>query len=264
MANTAWTGVGAAGCDASPSAAPVLAGDPAAYSALTYTLTLTNYVTYADPAVVVEVYTGGVLAVPNSSVTDHADGTFTFAAPAAGSHEIRVQVQDFGDLVSPLATKALSTSLFGGTYRYWRFTSWQGAASDWFMVGDLRLYTSAGATGTAYPADLQNASTPAPYVATALTNYNGQYKEWKAFDNTSTTFYWAITTVAPLSDWLTIDLGAPQTIRSFKLTAGNSANYAPTQMQILGSPTGAFAGEETSLGTFTFPGSTAFEVNTIG
>ena len=247
------------------SVTPTLTGDSAATVGQTYTLTVSNHATYDDPAYSVEVYTGSTRVVQNSDVTDNGDGTLTFTAPAAGTHEIRVRCQDFGDLQSEIATKSLTSAAFGGNFRYWKITGVTCSQGNWWMLANWRMYTATGQSGTAYPGNMTTNALPTPYVAATNNNYNSSYHEWKAFDsNTTNTFYWTIGSSNGPADWISIDLGAAVDVKSMTITAGNGATYAPTGFELYGSSTGAFSGEETLVHTASGLPSVAGQVTNIG
>ena len=242
------------------SVTPTLTGDSSTSSALTYVLTVSNHATYDDPAYFVEVYTGTTKVVDNDDVIDNLDGTLSFTAPAAGTHEIRVRCQDFGDLQSEIATKALTTAAFGGTYRYWRVANFAGNPTN-MGIKNIRFYSAAGQTGTAYPTNMTSGTAPTPFVATASYYYTPSgdtYAPWKAFDsNPSQTWVWMLghsgTQLA--SDWVQIDLGSATSISS--LTVGGWYSNQPSSFQILASSTGAFSGEETTIATVTTTGNSS-------
>ena len=244
---------------------PTLTGDSSAIGGGNYTLTVSNHAIYDDPAYFVEVYTGSTKVVDNDDVTNNGDGTFTFTAPAAGSHEIRVRAQDFGDLQSEIATKALTTTAFGGNFRYWKLTGVTCTQGNWWMLANMRLFDATGQGGNAYPANMTSDTTPTPYVTDTNNVYNAGYPAWKAFDsNTTNSFYWAIGSTNGPADWLTVDLGSAYDIKSMTITAGNNATYAPTGFELYASATGVFGGEETLIYTATGLPNVAGQVTNIG
>ena len=244
---------------------PTLTGSATGDELLSYTFTVSNHATYDDPAYFVEVYTGVTKVVDNDDVTDNLDGTLTFTAPATGTHEIRVRCQDFGDLQSEIATKALTTVAFGDNFRYWKITGVTCSQGNWWMLANWRMYTAASQGGTAYPSNMTSNALPTPFVAATNNNYNATYPEWHAFDsNTTGTFYWAIGSSDGPADWITIDLGAAVDVKSLSITAGNGATYAPTGFELYGSATGSFGGEETLVYTASGLPSVVGQVTNIG
>tara|TARA_R110000737_G_scaffold334000_1_gene352009 strand:- start:36 stop:2324 length:2289 start_codon:yes stop_codon:yes gene_type:complete len=247
------------------SVTPTLTGDAAVTAGIDYTVTISNHATYDDPAYFLEVYTGATRVVANDQVTDNQDGTLTFTAPNAGTHEIRVRCQDFGDLQSEIATKALTSTSFGGNFRYWKITGVTCSQGNWWMLANWRMYTATGQTGTAYPSNMTSSALPTPYVSATNNVYNSAYQEWKSFDsNTTGTFYWAIGSTNGPADWITIDLGATVDVKSMTITGGNGATYVPTGFELYGSATGAFSGEETLVHTASGLPSVVNQVTNIG
>lgn len=234
------------------SVTPTLSGAVSILAGTSYTITISNHATYDDPAYFVEVYTGTTRVVINDNVTDNQDGTLTFTAPAAGTHQIRVKCQDFGDLQSEIATYALTTSQFGGTYRYWRLTAvTSDGPTNYWGIWDLRFYTGAGQSGVQYPSNMSSDTAPSPYVASALHTYNSTYGPFRAFDSSINSFYWTIgsSSTSQQQQWLKLDLGSAVSISSMKYyNAGNTA-YFPRSMTVEASNTGAFTGEETVIAT---------------
>lgn len=88
-------------------------------------------------------------------------------------------------------------------------------------------------------------SLPYPYVASASAAGGGP--AWSAFDRT-TTSYWGTGTQ---TGWLQIDLGAANAaaVTQYAITPYTGSTEAPTNWTFLGSNTGNFAGEQTTLDT---------------
>ena len=232
------------------SVTPTLSGASAQLAGTLYTITISNHATYDDPAYFVEVYTGTTRVVINDNVTDNQDGTLSFAAPAAGTYQIRVKCQDFGDLQSEIATYALTTSQFGGTYRYWRITAvTSDGPTNYWGLWDLRFYTGAGQTGVQYPGNMTSDTNPSPYVASALHTYNSTYGPFRAFDSSINSFYWTIgsSSTQQQAQWLKLDLGSAVSISSMRYFIAGNVAYFPRSMSVEASDTGAFAGEETLI-----------------
>ena len=233
------------------SVTPTLTGDSSVTTTSTYTLTVSNHATYDDPAYFCEVYTGVTKVVDNDDVTQNHDGTMSFIAPAVGTHEIRIRCQDFGDLQSEIATKALTTVAIGGTYRYWRMHAWTGAAATSVMVSNFALYTATSQGGTKYPENMTSNTLPTPSVAGGVGAYSVSYDYWKAFDaNVSTTMYWNLAG-NNATDYIDVDLGSAVAISSFNVYPSNNPTYTWTGCQLQASTTGAWGGEEVTIYTAT-------------
>jgi hypothetical protein len=226
------------------SVTPTLTGDTNGFAAQSYTFTVSNHATYDDPAYSVEVYTGTTRVVQNSDVTDNGDGTLTFTAPAVGTHEIRVRCQDFGDLQSEIATKALTTTAFSFNYRYFRLL-FNSAISQGTLIKEFGLYTSGSQGGTKWPTSAMTTnSAPTPFVASGQGVYGGTtYNYFKAFDNSTNTYYWNLAGTSN-TDFVSIDLGSAQTIQSFKI---ETAGFSQATCLIQASSTGAWSGEEVDV-----------------
>lgn len=88
---------------------------------------------------------------------------------------------------------------------------------------------------------------PSPYVVSASSEFSSTYAPWKAVDGDSSTHGWVGTAIP---GWWQIDWGAAAYVSSYTVVGGLSdAGYSPKDWTLLGSDTGAFAGEETTLDT---------------
>ena len=249
------------------SVTPTLTGDASTLKNQSYTFTVSNHATYDAPAYFVGLYDGsGNLIRNNNDFTDNGDGTITgdMIAPV-GTYELRVKCQDFGDLQSEIATKALTLVQFGDSFRYWKLTGVTCANGNWWMLANMRLFDAASQSGTSYPGNMTSATTPSPYVIDTSNNYNATYPAWKALDaNTTTSFYWTIGSSNGPADWITIDLGSTIDVKSMTITAGNSSSYAPKGFELYGSATGVFGGEETLVHTASNLPAVSGQVTNIG
>ena len=231
---------------------PTLTGDSTISEGSPYTLTVSNHATYDDPAYFVEVYTGSTLVVTNDNVTNNNDGTFSFIAPATGSHEIRVRAQDFGDLQSEQATKSLTTTTFGGNFRYWKFAV--EGSTDHAMIDEIIFYDTAGQSGTTYPTSYMTSNnTPTPYVASTPYTQSG-YDPYECFAGNTGAFsgWWSLAFPTNQRDgaYLTFDNGSDIDAKSFRFHVNGPSYFKTTQsIAVYGSATGAFSGEETLLGS---------------
>jgi hypothetical protein len=238
------------------SVTPTLTGNADCYVGIEYTVTVSNHATYDDPSYFCELYTDtGTLLETNSQFTDNNNGTLTVKIPLTGvysGYEIRVKCQDFGDIQSEIETLSINTGAISG--RYFRINNYAGprlapdGAGGFDEIGTLiltfNIFSGQQATGTLLTPFMSSGNTPTPYVATA--NYyssttGSAYLPWRAFDSSSTTGYWNIGTTALSADYLQIDIGSIQTVKSFKLLIGQSSNES---VDIAMSDTGAFTGEE--------------------
>jgi hypothetical protein len=224
------------------------------YSGVGITATITNWATdYDQPAAFCEVYdSGGTLQVSNSNIAVDASGNISITGanmPAIGTdYELRVKIQDFGDLESEIDTQTFDIVAFGGSYRYWRIDNFTGHAdsANRVMVANFRLYSASAGGGTAYPSNMTS-DTDGNYVATASHTFSSTYAPFKAFDsNTTSTFWWNLGQTGDLTgdnSWIQIDLGSVTSVASVNIRPGQ-ATYLFTGCTLKASSTGAFAGEE--------------------
>ena len=214
------------------STTPTLTGDANGYHGLDYVVTVSNYSTAYVPGsqfrIEVTKDSDSSVSVEPQDVTDNGDGTFTFVVPAeTGAHTVRVKAQDFNKGSSAEATMSLTLSELSVTARYWRikdFDDGGSATNSSLMVADWRVYTVANQGGPKIPVDLSAYNFPLPYVVSETGAYNATYAGWKAFDNNLSSFYWNLSGNMS-TDYLAIDLGSAQTIKSFSFRSGNGASY---------------------------------------
>ena len=212
------------------STTPTLTGDATGYQGLDYTVTVTNYSSYVPNSqfrVEVTKNSDSSVAITPQDVTDNGDGTFTFVVPsgASGAHTVRVKGQDFNKGESAEATMSLTLAELAITARYWRikdFDDGGSAINTAFQCANFRMHTNAGQGGTNYPADMTAYNNPSPYVVDEAGAYNATYAGWKAFDSNLSSFYWNLSGDMS-TDYVGIDLGSAQTIKSFTFRSGISS-----------------------------------------
>ena len=211
--------------------------------------TILNYSSYSLASVFAELKVDSTLIVSNSQITKSGSLlTWNDSSALTGSRTLYVQVQDFGDVASEIVTASYAREL--ATFRYFRF--YPTASTDYTLVANWRLYTSASQTGTSYPATMTNSGSPAPYFATASYFYVG-YEPWKAFDNNTVgTGWWNLAAPNYSNTWLQIDLGSEITIRSIGITYGfSAAGYANfTRGEIYGSNSSSFETGQIKIASF--------------
>ena len=218
------------------STTPTLTGDATAFQNLNYVFTVTNYSTAYVPnsqfRIEVTKDSDSSVTIEPQNVTDNGDGTFTFEVPsgASGAHTVRVKGQDFNKGESAEATMSLTLAELAITARYWRVKDFDGggtAGNTSFMMADFRMFDTAGQTGTSYPNNMTSNTAPTPFVASGQGRYNATYEYFKAFDSDNTnTFYWNLGTSQMDTDYIAIDLGSAQTIKSWTFKSGNNNSYA--------------------------------------
>lgn len=135
-------------------------------------------------------------------------------------------------------------------YRYWRLMIDQWATAGVpGTTGDTRVaelaYFTAGAVEWPTSA-MTTDSAPAPFAASASSVSLGSAAECfnKLLDDAHR---WISSTAG--AQWVTIDMGSAQTFTSCSIAPDGAASigYYPTQIRILASNTGSFAGEETTI-----------------
>jgi hypothetical protein len=240
------------------SVTPTLTGNATPLTGTPYTLTVTNHATYDDPAYFCEIYdSNGIIVIQNSSVVNNYDGTLVFVAPggAAANYQIRLRVQDFGDLQSEIAIKAITTVELGGNYRYWRIANFTGLLGSMVSLTDLRFYDAPGGasgTGTKYPSFMTSNVLPTPFIASASYTQSATYEPFKAFNSNPSDAWWNLSSPnGPANDTLTVDFGQPRHIKSMFVKYWIDGLGGFRGADIEASNTGAFAGEEVTIVTFT-------------
>ena len=225
---------------------PTLSGASTVYFA--QNITITNWNSYDDPHVFAQVKdSGGTVVITNDNmIVDLVNGIIAFSRPTTtGSYTFEVQVQDFGDLESEVATFSFTVS--NASFRYWRMTDFT-FASNGIYVREMRFYTGAAQTGTAYPADMTSNTAPTPYIASGVNTFNTSYDYYTTFDASATTGYWNLAGYQS-TDYVQIDMGSSITAASIQLDFNSS--FSLGECTIYGSNTGAFSGEEVNVLTLT-------------
>ena len=202
--------------------------------------------------------------VTNANITKTAT-SLTFTTPSsAGTYKLRVKAQDFGDLESEFVVSSFTATI--AQPRYYRI--YGSGGNNHTMVDDIEFYTGTGQSGTKYPdavGHMTSNTAPSPLVASSSGAYSTFYEAWEAFDASTTTEWWNIGKNSTYSDWyIELDIGVFNvTLQSAKVTLGHSSFYGGTQDLIMkSSTTGAFSGEETTLGTTSNGGSAGtFNIN---
>lgn len=138
------------------------------------------------------------------------------------------------------------------TYRYLRMRQTANVGADNYMILWSLQYSNDGGT-TWYPtSNMTGNSAPSPLVASADTETGGGYEAYRAFDGNAGTRFTSGAGAHP--HYLSLDLGAGNGILPNRVRFGIanlSPDRTPKDFTILGSNTGSFAGEETTLLTVT-------------
>jgi len=124
----------------------------------------------------------------------------------------------------------------GTAYRYLR---WSSLTSTYLQLLDLRFNDGV----TPYPSNMTSDTSPSPLIASADTYYS-IYRPWRAFSADTSSVRWIANGSAP--HWIQIDLGVGNEIAPTGYTAklNTVAGSPPDSIQVIGSNTGDFTGEE--------------------
>lgn len=236
---------------------PTLASISDFESTSTATITVSNYDSSAEYRVLL--YDNSNLEVSHT-ITDNSDGTFTIAtglSPATGYY-VTVDAVGFGELLSDTATSNTFESQAAQTQmRYWRLqitdSTMTPVANKKIALGEFRLYTQTGASGTPYPSNMTSATTPSPYVVTRGYQFQN-YHAYLAFDGSGSaagSMWWTLGNHAATNAWIQIDLGSSIDLGSGECRITTSGGWTDAEYAVLyGSNTGSFSGEERRMAFF--------------
>ena len=154
-------------------------------------------------------------------------------------------------------------------FRYIRITNLSAqpsAATQAPAIRDFRLNTAADGSGTSYPPNMTANNAPSPYVASGNYLYSSSYDYYEAFNSSIHDEWWLLGDSSSnwTSRYLQIDLGSSYnaTINRIDVAFGtstSSTNYIVGSYKILGSNTGAFSGEETTIVDVRADGQTSYQ-----
>lgn len=216
--------------------------------------TVTNYSGYTLPAFKFNIKnSSGVVVLTQDDVTHKGSGVFEFSSSTTvGAHTLETTVQDFGNAASVVVTSNFSVSAVA--FRYYRIDGFDGDIDGTLiMIPGIRFFSDAGQTGTQYPPSMTSNTAPSPYVASGQGAFSAAYDYWKVFDvNDTTTFYWNLSGNSA-TDFIDLDMGSTTAVKSMRFNNAAQIAYIFGSLRVSGSATGAFSGEETVIGTFTFP-----------
>ena len=143
------------------------------------------------------------------------------------------------------------------SFRYWRLSVTRSRYAGSLVEGarDVRFANVSFLMGDyTYAPRMTGDNTPVPLVATASSLWAGaSYPAWAAFDGNVSDYSQFISGAALLPEqWLQIDFGAAYDFVAVEIAVDGAGNgYAPVDLRIKGSTTGAFAGEETNVQALT-------------
>jgi len=226
-------------------------------------VTVTNHASaYTNPNYSVSAAVGGTTTVVDS-VVDHsldtgsdsvsANMTFIDSNAATGTRTVTVKAQEFGQNVeSAGATATYDISGVQNTFIRLKIVNSSGSdTSSWGGINELAFYEGSNGTGTKHPAaNMTSLTEPSSNNMEVLTGhvYGTGYPAWKATDGSvNTQCWWPLSTAA--NNYYQVEFtGTVPEIASISYRRGN--NDQTGYFRLLGSNTGAFAGEETDYGVY--------------
>ena len=237
---------------------PTLSGAQSSYQqATSASLTVSNHV--SGRSYQGAIYNSSGVEQTSNPVTIDSSGNVSFTAPStiATGYELRVFSFDAGKLRSTEATATFEVTA-SRTFSYWRLhvvNSSGTQVEDKVYLLEINFYTGANATGTVYPtAAVDSTGSGGGATITYGYQYSSSYAYWKAFDNSTGSGWWTLglNNVAGSNqdkNWIQMELtGGAQTIQSVRVQS-NTTFTDGDYLQILGSSTGNFTGEEILCGT---------------
>jgi hypothetical protein len=180
---------------------------------------ITNWGSYSAPLAQAFIKSGSTIIITCSV---NSSGQITWSDSNSNynfTRSLEVQVQDFGDIASEIATASYVKQ--EASFRYFRY--YAVSASSYVWIGELRYYSGSAQSGTAFPANMTSNTAPSPYVISASNFYVG-YEPWKAFDNNNNTYWWNLAAPPYQGAYITVDMGSDFTssIRSMRVLFGST------------------------------------------
>jgi hypothetical protein len=139
------------------------------------------------------------------------------------------------------------------SFRHWRLniTRWRDSgapttSSNAPRISEMRLL---GDHADIVSPIMSGFNIPAPYVVSGSSQYASGFEPWRAFDGVaSDSSRWHGATGLAAPAWLQVDLGEPINVYGIALAPdGAATGYNLMDFKVLGSNTGAFTGEESTL-----------------
>ena len=225
-------------------------------STSTGTITISNYDSSAEYRIIL--YDSSDTVVDHT-ITDNSDGTFTIASglEVGDDYYVTAEAAGFGELKSAVATSNDFDSQAAQTQmRYWRIQgtdSSKNPVASKMAIADIKFFTAANQSGTAYPTTDATSNTSISGVTiSAGHRFSSTYPEWKAFDvhragnYPNSGLWWTLGNSVAANNWIQIDFGT--SINLLSLRVETNASYTDTDYAVLyGSNTGAFSGEEREM-----------------
>ena len=134
-------------------------------------------------------------------------------------------------------------------------------ATATMALAELKLFSGTNQSGTEYPTNAMTSNSgPSPYTVTGR-EYSSSYPKWKLFDKNDSTWFWNLGATTS-NNWIVFDNGSHVTTLSGSLRYYTSFNDS-VRVDIEGSTTGNFSGEETLLFTVTQPSGSGYQTATF-
>lgn len=201
------------------------------------------------------IYNSSGVEQTSNPVTIDSSGNVSFTAPSTvgTGYELRIYAVDAGKLRSLEDVETFEVTA-SRTFTYWRVRAVDSGGADssnkcaWV---ELNFYTGASATGTVYPTTNATSNTSISGVTiSAGQQYSSSYAEWRAFDGTTGqnagSMWWTLGGNAA-NNWIQVQFSSAQTFSSLTVEVYDNFNDA-THLQVEGSSSGAFTGEEVVFG----------------
>jgi len=138
-----------------------------------------------------------------------------------------------------------------GSYLHYRFQNYEldAATTDRGFLIRLELHDAVDLGGTRYPtAALTSNTSDANFTATRGFANSASYEAWKCFNLSVGGGWWTIGISSAADNWIQCEFDTAKTIESIYVDLYTTNHYA-NQLRVMGSATGAFAGEEDIIGT---------------
>ena len=240
-----------------PSVTPTGSLDASSYdTSTTVTWTASNFDGFTTYIPRVVTSGGAVVATTFSQNRD----VVTFTAPStAGSYTFRVIGATAGLGQSAEASFAFS-AITPANFSYIRLRGVDSSgtlSANKIALAEVQLYTSSGQSGTDNPTGTatgnnSQSSGIVNFVISAGYRYSNTYAEWKAFDDIATlsSMWWTLSNRTAADNYIQIQFtDSAKAIGSARIAVHKTYTDA-THLELLGSNSGRFTGEETLLHTF--------------
>ena len=249
------------GGGSTPSTTPTGALDASTYdTSTTVTWTATNYDGYTTYiSSVVDTSSG---ATTNTAFTQNG-AVVTFTAPSLASSYTYKVIAATAGLGQSAEVSFNFSAVTPVVFSYLRLKGVTSGGADSYRrlaIGEVQLYTSVGQTGTDNPTGTATSNTTQSsgicnFIISHGYQYSASYAAWKVWDNVTTgagSMYWSLglSSSNAADNWVQI-----QFTDGAKAIGSARVQMLPqytdcTHLQLLGSNTGAFSGEETLIHTF--------------